>query len=77
MPRVYLAGLPYAEEYWRRATELCKAAGWEVVDPMRRDFRGRTEGHETEDCGRRREEAVYVADRVSADLEEAVRTLMR
>ena len=48
MPRVYLAGPPYAEEYRRRATELCEAAGWEVVDPMRRDFRGRTEGHETE-----------------------------
>jgi nucleoside 2-deoxyribosyltransferase len=48
MPRVYLAGPPYAEEYRRRATELCEAAGWEVVDPMRRDFRGQTEGHETE-----------------------------
>ncbi len=48
MPRVYLAGPPYAEEYRRRATELVTAAGWEVVDPMRRDFRGRTEGHETE-----------------------------
>jgi len=48
MPRVYLAGPPYAEEYRRRATELATAAGWEVVDPMRRDFRGRTEGHETE-----------------------------
>ena len=48
MPRVYLAGPPYAEEYRRRATELCEAAGWEVVDPMRRDFRGHTEGHETE-----------------------------
>ena len=45
---MYLAGPPYAEEYRRRATELCEAAGWEVVDPMRRDFRGRTEGHETE-----------------------------
>ena len=48
MPRVYLAGPPYAEEYRRRATELATAAGWEVVDPMRRDCRGRTEGHETE-----------------------------
>ena len=48
MPRVYLAGPPYAEEYRRRATELATAAGWEVVDPMRRDFRGRTEGHEAE-----------------------------
>jgi nucleoside 2-deoxyribosyltransferase len=45
---VYLAGPPYAEEYRRRATELCEAAGWEVVDPMRRDFRGRTEGNEKE-----------------------------
>ena len=45
---MYLAGPPYAEEYRRRATELCEAAGWEVVDPMRRDFRGRTEGHETQ-----------------------------
>ena len=51
MPRVYLAGPPYAEEYRRRATELCEAAGWEVVDPMRRDFRGGTEGHETEITG--------------------------
>jgi nucleoside 2-deoxyribosyltransferase len=48
VPRVYLAGPPYAEEYRRRATELCEAAGWEVVDPMRRDFRGRTEGNEKE-----------------------------
>ena len=48
MKRVYLAGPPYADEYRRRATELCEAAGWEVVDPMRREFRGRTEGHETE-----------------------------
>ncbi len=48
MPRVYLAGPPYAEEYRRRAIELCEAAGWEAVDPMRRDFRGRTEGREAE-----------------------------
>jgi nucleoside 2-deoxyribosyltransferase len=45
--RVYLAGPPFAEEYRRRATELLTAAGCEPVDPMRRDFRGRTEGHET------------------------------
>jgi nucleoside 2-deoxyribosyltransferase len=45
---VYLAGPPYAEEYRRRAEELVRAAGWEPVDPMRRDFRGRTEGHERE-----------------------------
>ena len=47
-PRVYLAGPPYAEEYRRRAAALVEEAGWEPVDPMRRDFRGRTEGHETE-----------------------------
>ena len=46
--RVYLAGPPYAEEYRRRASELIRARGWEPVDPMRRDFRGRTEGHEAE-----------------------------
>ena len=48
MKRVYLAGPPFAEEYRRRAAALVEAAGWEPVDPMRRDFRGRTEGHETE-----------------------------
>jgi len=49
MPRrVYLAGPPFAEEYRRRATELARAAGWEPVDPMRRDFRGATEGRERE-----------------------------
>ena len=46
--RVYLAGPPFAEEYRRRATVLAVAAGWEPVDPMRRDFRGGTEGHEVE-----------------------------
>jgi len=46
--RVYLAGPPYAEEYRRRAAELVRARGWEPVDPMRRDFRGRTAGHESE-----------------------------
>ena len=46
--RVYLAGPPFAEEYRRRASELLRAAGHEPLDPMRRDFRGRTEGHETE-----------------------------
>jgi nucleoside 2-deoxyribosyltransferase len=46
--RVYLAGPPFADDYRRRATELARAAGWEPVDPMRRDFRGRTEGNETE-----------------------------
>jgi nucleoside 2-deoxyribosyltransferase len=48
VPRVYLAGPPFAEEYRSRATALAAAAGWEAVDPMRRDFRGRTEGHEAE-----------------------------
>jgi nucleoside 2-deoxyribosyltransferase len=46
--RVYLAGPPYAEEYRRRANELVRAMGWEPVDPMQRDFRGRTEGNERE-----------------------------
>jgi nucleoside 2-deoxyribosyltransferase len=48
MPRVYLAGPPFAEEYRRRAAALVRAAGWEPVDPMRRDFRGRTHGNEAE-----------------------------
>ena len=46
--RVYLAGPPFADAYRRRATELVRALGWEPVDPMRRDFRGRTEGNEAE-----------------------------
>jgi nucleoside 2-deoxyribosyltransferase len=46
--RVYLAGPPFAEEYRRRADALVRAAGWEPVDPMRRDFRGRTQGNERE-----------------------------
>jgi len=46
--RVYLAGPPFAEEYRRRAAEHVRAHGWEPVDPMRRDFRGRTEGNEAE-----------------------------
>lgn len=48
MKRVYLAVPPFAEEYRRRATRLVEALGWEAVDPMRRDFRGRTEGNEAE-----------------------------
>lgn len=48
MKRIYLAGPPFAEEYRRRAADLLRARGCEPVDPMRRDFRGRTEGHETE-----------------------------
>ena len=46
--RVYLAGPPFAEEYRRRAAELVRERGWEPVDPMRRDFRGATQGHEAE-----------------------------
>ncbi|HZQ81971.1 MAG TPA: nucleoside 2-deoxyribosyltransferase [Gaiellaceae bacterium] len=48
MPHVYLAGPPFADDYRRRASQLVRAAGWEPVDPMRRDFRGRTEGNERE-----------------------------
>jgi nucleoside 2-deoxyribosyltransferase len=48
MARVYLAGPPYAEEYRRRAAPLLAVAGHEPVDPMRRDFRGATEGREAE-----------------------------
>jgi nucleoside 2-deoxyribosyltransferase len=46
--RVYLAGPPYADEYRRRASELLSDRGAEPVDPMRRDFRGSTVGHEAE-----------------------------
>ena len=46
--RVYLAGPPFAEEYRRRADVLVRAIGWEPVDPMQRDFRGRTHGNEQE-----------------------------
>ena len=46
--RVYLAGPPYADEYRRRAEALVREIGWEPVDPMRRDFRGKTEGRELE-----------------------------
>jgi nucleoside 2-deoxyribosyltransferase len=46
--RVYLAGPPFADEYRRRATELVRGRGWEPVDPMRRDFRGRTTGREAD-----------------------------
>jgi nucleoside 2-deoxyribosyltransferase len=48
MKRVYLAGPPYADEYRRRAAALVRQIGLEPVDPMRRDFRGRTQGNETE-----------------------------
>jgi nucleoside 2-deoxyribosyltransferase len=46
--RVYVAGPPNADEYRRRAVELLRRHGHEPVDPMRRDFRGRTEGNEAE-----------------------------
>jgi nucleoside 2-deoxyribosyltransferase len=46
--RVYLAGPPFADEYRSRATDLLRIRGFEAVDPMRRDFRGRTEGNERE-----------------------------
>lgn len=48
MKRVYLAGPPCADEYRRHATALLRDADLEPVDPMRRDFRGRTEGREAE-----------------------------
>ena len=48
MQRIYLAGPPFAEEFRRRATALLREAGCEPVDPMRRDFRGATEGRERE-----------------------------
>jgi nucleoside 2-deoxyribosyltransferase len=48
VPRVYLAGPPFAEEYRARASRLAQEAGWEPVDPMRRDYRGQTEGKEAE-----------------------------
>jgi nucleoside 2-deoxyribosyltransferase len=46
--RVYLAGPPHADEYRRRAAALFREVGLEPVDPMRRDYRGRTEGNEPE-----------------------------
>jgi nucleoside 2-deoxyribosyltransferase len=46
--RIYLAGPPYADEYRRRATDLVQRMGWEPVDPMRRDYRGQTQGREAE-----------------------------
>jgi len=48
VPRLYLAGPPFADEYRRRAAALVRGHGWEPVDPMRRDFRGATQGHEAE-----------------------------
>ena len=46
--RVYLAGPPASDEYRQRAAALVRHAGWEPLDPFRRDFRGRTEGQERE-----------------------------
>jgi nucleoside 2-deoxyribosyltransferase len=46
--RVYLAGPPFADEYRSRAARLLRDRGCEPVDPMRRDFRGRTQGNEAE-----------------------------
>ena len=46
--RVYLAGPPFADEYRRRAAALVGEVGWEPVDPMRRNFRGRTHGRAEE-----------------------------
>jgi nucleoside 2-deoxyribosyltransferase len=48
MNRIYLAGPPYADEYRRRAATLIDELGLVAVDPMRRDYRGDTRGHETE-----------------------------
>lgn len=48
MKRVCLAGPPFAKEYRRRAGELVRHSGWEPVDPMQRDFRGRAVGRERE-----------------------------
>src|SRR3954451_1892695 len=48
VPRVYLAGPPFADEYRVRAARLAEAAGWDPGDPLRRDLRGSPEGHEAE-----------------------------
>jgi nucleoside 2-deoxyribosyltransferase len=48
MKRIYLAGPPYADEYRRRAATLIHELGWVAVDPMRRDYRRETRGHEAE-----------------------------
>jgi nucleoside 2-deoxyribosyltransferase len=46
--RVYLAGPPASDDYRRRAESLIRGAGLTPIDPFRRDYRGRTKGHETE-----------------------------
>jgi nucleoside 2-deoxyribosyltransferase len=48
MKRVYLAGPPFADAYRVSASELARRRGLEPDDPMRRDYRGRTEGKERE-----------------------------
>lgn len=45
---VHLSGPPDADEYRQHASELLRRAGHVPTDPMRRDFRGRTVGHEEE-----------------------------
>ena len=66
--RIYLAGPPFADEYRRRAAELVRARGWEPVDPMRRDFRGRTQGREAE---------IVSGDLADIDSCDAVRVTLR
>ena len=46
--RVYLAGPPASDDYRSRASALVRSAGWDPVDPFRRDYRGRTQGEEAE-----------------------------
>jgi nucleoside 2-deoxyribosyltransferase len=46
--RVYLAGPPASDDYRRRAASLLREAGWDPVDPFRRDYRGQTAGKEAE-----------------------------
>jgi nucleoside 2-deoxyribosyltransferase len=61
--RIYVAGPPYADEYRRRAIRLLREAGLEPIDPMRRDFRGRTEGNE---------EAIVLGDLADIDTSHGV-----
>jgi nucleoside 2-deoxyribosyltransferase len=68
--RVYLAGPPAADEYRARAKALIGTAGWEAVDPFRRDYRGRTEGHEVEIVAGDLED-IRSCDAVLADFTEA------
>jgi nucleoside 2-deoxyribosyltransferase len=70
VPRVYLAGPPFADDYRRRASGLVRELGWEPVDPMRRDFRGSTEGNEEEIVAGDLED-IRSCDAVLADFSEA------